>query len=50
MHHAFSTVLVGFRYNVLIRHGVTADTTVLETEMENNIIDQENSKNGANNV
>ena len=34
----------GICYNVLIRQGVTADTTVLEIEMENNIIDQEKAK------
>ena len=47
MQHAFNTVVCGIWYNVLIRQGVTADTTVLETDMENNIIDQASSKNDA---
>ena len=40
----------GIRYNVLIRQGGPADTTVLEAEMENNINDQENSKYDADSV
>ena len=32
-----------------MRQGDPADTTVLETEMENNINDQENSKNDVEN-
>ena len=42
MHHAVSTLFV--------RSGITfnkTDTTVLDTEMENNINDQESSRNDA---
>ena len=54
MHRPFNTTgpvnICRIRYNVLKRHGEPADTTVLETEMKNNVSDQENSKNDADSI
>ena len=49
MYYAVSTVFMGW-YNVVRRQVEPADTTVLETKMENDISDQKNSENNAGSV
>ena len=42
--------IYGIRCNVLVRQGGPANTTIVETEMENNTSAQENSKINADSI